>query len=215
MSLSRPENSAWPSPDGASSLVRRSAGVRPEPATIWFTGLSGAGKTSVGRETSRLLRAEGLKAALIDGDAVRRTLCADLGFSTEDRVENVRRIGELCLRLNRKGVFACASVISPFEASRAALRRLIPRFVLVHCEASLDVLEARDVKGLYRRARAGELRGFTGIDAPYEPPPLPDLRLRSDRGETPVRSAKRVVHTLRRLGYLAAHISLRVPLPGG
>jgi adenylyl-sulfate kinase len=168
-------------------------------ATIWFTGLSGAGKTTAARLVSDILRRRELPTELLDGDLVRENLSKGLGFSKVDRDTNVRRIGWVCELLSRHGVFVCAAAISPYEEVREEVRKRIGRFVLVYCTAPLDVLEGRDVKGLYRRARAGEIRHFTGIDDPYEPPPAADVTIRSDGTETPEASAQRVVAALERL----------------
>lgn len=170
--------------------------------TIWFTGLSGAGKTTVSRLVHDRLRSRGLPAELLDGDLVRQTLCSDLGFSRADRDTNVRRIGWVCELLTRHGVFTCAAAISPYDDVREELRARIGRFLLVHCTAPLEVLEGRDVKGLYRKARQGELRNFTGVSDPYEAPRAPDVVVRSDGSERPEHSADRVVAALERQRYL-------------
>ena len=170
--------------------------------TIWFTGLSGAGKTTSARLVSDILRRRGVPTELLDGDLVRDNLSKGLGFSKADRDTNVRRIGWVCELLSRHGVIVCAAAISPYEEVRAEIRKKIGRFALVYCTAPLEVLERRDVKGLYRRARAGEIQHFTGIDDPYEPPAAPELTIVSDGSETPEGSAERVVATLERLRWL-------------
>jgi adenylylsulfate kinase len=170
--------------------------------TIWFTGLSGAGKTTTAQIVCDLLQRRGQRTELLDGDVVREQLSKELGFSKADRDTNVRRIGWVCQLLSRNGVFVCAAAISPYEHTRQEVRQRIGRFVLVYCTAPLAVLEARDVKGLYRRARAGEIRNFTGIDDPYEEPPTPDVTIRTDGSEAPQQGAARVVAALERLGYL-------------
>jgi bifunctional enzyme CysN/CysC len=150
-------------------------------ATVWFTGLSGSGKSTVAVEVERALVAAGRAAYLLDGDNVRHGLNADLGFSAADRTENIRRIGEVARLFADAGVVALVPVISPYRADRDRARAIhaavgLP-FVEVFVDTPLEVCEARDPKGLYAKARAGEIRGFTGIDDPYEAPEHPDLRL--------------------------------------
>lgn len=161
--------------------------------TIWFTGLSGAGKTTVATLVHEMLIESGAAAELLDGDVIRENISKGLGFSREDRDTNVRRIGWICGLLARHGVITCVAAISPYEETREEIRRQIGRFVLVHCTAPLAVLEQRDVKGLYRRARAGEIKHFTGVDDPYEVPRRPDVVVVSDGEENPVASARRVL----------------------
>jgi bifunctional enzyme CysN/CysC len=150
-------------------------------ATVWFTGLSGSGKSTVAAEVERALVAAGRPAYLLDGDNVRHGLNADLGFSAADRSENIRRIGEVARLFADAGVVALVPVISPYRADRDRARAVhaaagLP-FVEVFVDTPIDVCEARDPKGLYARARAGEITGFTGVDDPYEAPERPDLRL--------------------------------------
>jgi adenylylsulfate kinase len=171
-------------------------------ATIWFTGMSGAGKTTAARLVSDILRRRGLPTELLDGDVVRENLSKGLGFSKTDRDTNVRRIGWVCELLSRHGVFVCAAAISPYEEVREEIRKKIDRFALIYCTAPLAVLEGRDVKGLYKKARAGEIQHFTGIDDPYEPPGEPEVTVRSDGSESPEASAERVVAALEWRGWL-------------
>lgn len=138
--------------------------------TIWFTGLSGAGKTTISREVEARLRAQGYKVEVLDGDVVRTHLTKGLGYTKEDRDENIRRIGFVAHLLTRNGVIVIVSAISPYRAIREEIRAKIGNFVEVYVNAPLEVCEARDVKGLYKKARAGEIKMFTGIDDPYEPP---------------------------------------------
>jgi len=150
-------------------------------ATLWFTGLSGSGKSSVAVEVERLLVAAGRSAYLLDGDNLRHGLNGDLGFSDEDRTENVRRVGEVARLFADAGVVALVPLISPFRAGRDHARQVhevagLP-FAEVFIDTPLEICEQRDPKGLYAQARAGSLRGMTGIDAPYEPPLEPTLRL--------------------------------------
>ena len=150
-------------------------------ATLWFTGLSGSGKSSVAVEVERLLVAAGRSAYLLDGDNLRHGLNGDLGFSDEDRTENVRRVGEVARLFADAGVVAIVPLISPFRAGRDHARQVhevagLP-FAEIFIDTPLEICEQRDPKGLYAQARAGSLRGMTGIDAPYEPPLEPTLRL--------------------------------------
>lgn len=146
---------------------------------IWFTGLSGAGKTTLACGLEQQLLERGVLTARLDGDVLRAGLNTDLGFSAADRAENIRRVSEVANILTLSGVVVLVAVISPFSAGREAARRRIgaARFSLVHVATSLAACEARDPKGLYRRARAGELKDFTGISSPYEVPQHPDMRL--------------------------------------
>lgn len=168
-------------------------------ATVWFTGLSGSGKSSVAVEVERAIVAAGRAAYLLDGDNVRHGLNADLGFSAADRSENIRRIGEVARLFADAGVVALVPVISPYRADRDRVRGIheavgLP-FVEVFVDTPLAVCEARDPKGLYARARAGEITGFTGVDDPYEPPERPDLRLTPADGD-PAAQAARVLALL-------------------
>ena len=156
-------------------------------ATVWFTGLSGSGKSTVAAELERALVAAGRPAYLLDGDNLRHGLNADLGFSAADRSENIRRVGEVARLFADAGVVALVPVISPYRADRDRARAIhesagVP-FVEVFVDTPLEVCEARDPKGLYAKARAGEIKGFTGIDDPYEAPLHPDLRLTPAEGD--------------------------------
>jgi adenylyl-sulfate kinase len=169
-----------------------------KPFVVWLTGLSGAGKTSIAIELEREMRGRGHALVRLDGDVLRKGLCRDLGFTPEDRAENIRRAAEVCGLLLDAGQIVLAAFISPFAAERAQARALIEphgRFFEVFVDTPLSVAELRDVKGLYRRARSGEIRHFTGIDSPYELPMAPDLHL-TTAGDTPAQSAARVLHFL-------------------
>jgi bifunctional enzyme CysN/CysC len=148
--------------------------------TVWFTGLSGAGKTTITQAVYEKLWAKGLKVEVLDGDVVRRQLSKDLGFSKEDRDENIRRIGFIAHLLNKNGVIVLVSAISPYRAIREEVRRTVGNFMEVYVNAPLPVCEQRDPKGHYRRARTGELAHFTGVTDPYEPPLKPDVECRTD-----------------------------------
>jgi len=169
--------------------------------TIWFTGLSGSGKTTVARLVETALRERGLRVEVLDGDVVRTNLSKGLGFSKEDRDTNIRRIGFVCQLLSRNGVVAIAAAISPYRAVRDEVRGRIGRFVEVYAHCPVEVCQERDPKGLYRRAVAGEIENFTGISDPYEPPLNPEVVLETHE-ETPGESAARVLAKLEELGYI-------------
>lgn len=149
------------------------------PATVWFTGLSGAGKSTLAFAVEQALIERGVAAYVLDGDNVRAGLNRDLGFSPGDRAENIRRVGEVCRLLHDAGLVVLSAFISPYRADRDAVRALHPpqRFVEVHVDAPIEVCERRDVKGLYTKARAGEIPDFSGVSAPYEAPTDPELRI--------------------------------------
>lgn len=174
--------------------------------TIWITGMSGSGKSTVTAILERELRTMGLRVEVLDGDVVRTHLTRELGFSREDRDEHIRRVGWVCELLSRNDVVAIAAVISPYRAVRDEIRERIGRFVEVYMEAPLEVLAERDVKGLYRRARAGEIPQFTGVSDPYEPPLDPEVVCHSDGRETPEESAAKVIDAIGRLGYLPSNV---------
>jgi len=175
--------------------------------TIWFTGLSGAGKTTITGQVEAKLRADGYKLEVLDGDIVRENLTKGLGFSKEDRDENIRRIGFVSQLLTRNGVIVLVSAISPYRAIREEVREKIGDFVEVFVNAPLAECERRDVKGLYKRARAGEIKSFTGIDDPYEPPLNPEVECRTDLEELEESVAK-VFNKLEELGYLPQKVAV-------
>ncbi len=150
-------------------------GQHPRGLTVWFTGLSGAGKTTICNALCTELLARGFRVEVLDGDIMRMHLCSDLGFSRRDRNENIRRIGFVAELLTRNGTVVLVSAISPYRAARDAVRAKIGDFLEVHVNAPLSTCEQRDSKGLYKKARAGEISGFTGIDDPYEPPLTPEI----------------------------------------
>jgi len=172
--------------------------------TVWFTGLSGSGKTTAARLLERRLLGAGYKVEVLDGDVVRTQLSKGLGFSKEDRDENIRRIGFVCELLSRNGVIAIAAVISPYRAAREAVRARIPNFVEVYMDCPLQVLIDRDIKGLYKQALAGHLSHFTGVSDPYEPPLAPELTIHSDR-ERPDEGLERIWSTLTGLGLFSSN----------
>jgi adenylyl-sulfate kinase len=145
--------------------------------TVWFTGLSGAGKTTLSQLLAERLRAHGAKVELLDGDVFRSDLSKGLGFKREDREENIRRLAFVCELLSRNGVIVVVAAISPYRSMRQEVRSRVRTFVEVYLECPLPVLIGRDVKGLYKKAIAGEISDFTGVSAPYEPPDNPDVKL--------------------------------------
>jgi adenylylsulfate kinase len=146
---------------------------------IWFTGLSGCGKSTLAHTVEERLYEQGCRTFVFDGDNVRHGLCSDLGFSPEDRTENIRRIGEMSRLFLEAGIISLTAFISPFRKDRGLVRNLVGKenFIEIYCSCPVEVCEARDVKGLYKRARAGEIKDFTGISSPYEEPESPDLIL--------------------------------------
>lgn len=161
------------------------ASSSPRPRVIWLTGLSAAGKSTIVDSLNPVLRARGLNTCILDGDSVRTGLCRDLSFSTEDRDENVRRVAEVAALMVQAGLTVMVALISPTRAARKLARSVVgsARFVEVFVDVPLAVAEARDPKGLYRKARAGRIPGFTGVDSPYEPPVCPELHIRTDEVE--------------------------------
>jgi adenylylsulfate kinase len=172
-------------------------------ATIWLTGLSGSGKSTIAMAAEHALLERGRLAYVLDGDNVRHGLNKNLGFSPEDRTENIRRIGEVARLFTDAGVIVFSSVISPYRADRDAVRALMKSgdFIEVHVDASVETCEARDVKGLYARARAGEIPEFTGISAPYEAPERPEIVIDSNRRSVE-EGVEQVVRYLEEKGYL-------------
>jgi adenylylsulfate kinase len=168
---------------------------------LWFTGLSGSGKTTLTKALEPELKARGCKVEILDGDVVRTHLSKGLGFSQEDRNTNIRRIGFVAHLLSRNGVAAMTAAISPYRAIRDEIRAMEPNFVEVYVTAPLEVCESRDVKGLYAKARAGEIKGFTGIDDPYEEPVNPEIICYTER-ESVEESVKKVLTKLEQLGYI-------------
>src|SRR5512143_2564235 len=169
--------------------------------TVWFTGLSGAGKSTVSTLLYQRLCAAGARAELLDGDIVRTRLSKGLGYSREDRDENIRRIGFVCELLTRHGVIAIVAAISPYREVRRSVRARLSSFVEVYMECPMDVLIERDVKGLYKKALSGEIQHFTGVSDPYESPEAAELTIHSSM-ETPQQSVDRVWLTLGNLGLI-------------
>jgi adenylylsulfate kinase len=170
--------------------------------TVWFTGLSGAGKSTIAEMLFHEFQARGVKTEILDGDVVRQNLSKGLGFSKEDRDTNILRIAFVAQLLSRNGVATICCPISPYREARASARQMIGEFVEVYVHATVaEIAEHRDPKGLYKKALAGEITGFTGVDDPYEPPEDPELVL-DTMVEEPIESLRKVLTKLRELGYL-------------
>ena len=169
---------------------------------VWFTGFSGAGKSTIAEALTEKLKSQGYQLEVLDGDEIRENLTKDLGFSKEDRDTNIRRIGFVAKLLARNGVIVLVPVISPYRAIREEIRANIPNFVEVFVNAPLSVCEERDVKGLYKKVRAGQIKQFTGIDDPYEPPTNPEVECRTDLEELS-ESVDKIFNTLKESKYIA------------
>jgi adenylylsulfate kinase len=169
--------------------------------TLWFTGLSGSGKSTLSERVALKLQQKGIPVEVLDGDVVRTHLSKGLGFSREDRDENIKRVGFVCQILSRNGVAAIASVISPYREARDYNRGKIKNFVEVYTQCPVETCAKRDVKGLYQKAQAGEIKGFTGVDDPYEPPLHPEVVCHTDK-ESVEESVEKVLTKLQDLGYL-------------
>ncbi len=174
-------------------------------AILWFTGLSGAGKSTLAHAVEETLHKMGARTYVLDGDNIRHGLCKDLGFSDADRTENIRRIGEVAKLFVDAGTITLTAFISPFRSDRDAVRELVEEgdFIEIFCKCSLDVCEERDPKGLYKKARAGEIPEFTGISSPYEEPLDPEITVETDR-QSLEESVEQVLKVLRERGIIAA-----------
>lgn len=179
--------------------------------TVWFTGLSGAGKTTISCAVKERLKSYGYPVEILDGDIVRQNLSNGLGFSKADRDENIRRVGFVAELLTRNQVIVLVSIISPYQEIRQEVRERIGNFIEVYVNAPLQVCEQRDVKGLYRKVRSGEIKNFTGINDPYEPPLNPEVECRTDL-ETREESVSKVMTKLKKLGYLEENSSVLEPV---
>ncbi|UGQ15311.1 sulfate adenylyltransferase subunit CysN [Yinghuangia sp. ASG 101] len=201
--LRRADNVHWQAVDVDKTARATLKGQKP--AVLWFTGLSGAGKSTIANLVEQRLHAEGFHTYLLDGDNVRHGLNKDLGFTDADRVENIRRVTEVARLMVDAGTIVLASFISPFRAERRLARELLDdgEFIEIHVDTPLSVAESRDRKGLYAKARRGEITNFTGIDSPYEPPENPELRIDASGTHTAEEAAAQVVSHLRDAGYLA------------
>jgi len=169
--------------------------------TVWFTGLPCSGKTTIADRVAEVLREKGHKVERLDGDIVRKGLTSDLGFSKEDRDENIKRVTFVAKLLTRNGVKVLATFVSPYIERRRKSREEIGEFMEVYVRCSVEECIRRDVKGMYRKALAGEITGFTGVDDPYEEPPNPELILDTDK-ETVEESVQKALEKMESLGYL-------------
>ncbi|MEM1418690.1 MAG: adenylyl-sulfate kinase [Myxococcota bacterium] len=197
------ENLTWHRGEVSRAERERARGHRG--ATLWLTGLSGSGKSTLANRVDAKLHARGCITYVLDGDNVRHGLNRDLGFAPEERKENIRRIGEVARLFTDAGVIVLTAFISPYREDRARARALLEDgdFIEIHVDADLATCESRDPKGLYAKARAGEIRGFTGIDAPYEAPEAPELRVDTS-AQDPDACADAVVAFLEARGILGA-----------
>ena len=191
--------------DGTVGRDDRQRLLRQRGVTLWFTGLSGSGKSTIACLLEQMLLDRGRLGYRLDGDNVRHGLNKNLGFSADDRAENIRRVGEVARLFADAGLIVLASFVSPYRQDRDAVRALMPPgdFVEVYVRASLAAAESRDPKGLYKKARAGQIKNFTGIDDPYEPPERAEVVLDTEQ-LTPADAAARVLEYLEQNGYLAA-----------
>ena len=186
--------------DHSVTREERATQKKQKPALVWFTGLSGAGKSTLANALDRALFDLGHHTFLLDGDNVRHGLCKDLGFTDEDRTENIRRIGEVAKLMVDSGLIVMSAFISPFRSDRDMVRAMFKEgeFIEVYVSTPLETCERRDPKGLYQKVRAGQLRQFTGIDSPYEPPVSPEMQIDTST-EAIVVSLERLLILLRRL----------------
>lgn len=169
--------------------------------TVWFTGLPCSGKTTLAKMLAEKLRGMGFKVESLDGDVTRKYLSRDLGFSKEDRNENIRRVGFVAKLLTRNGIVVTAAFVSPYREIREEIRREIGDFVEVYVKCPVEVCIQRDVKGMYKKALAGEIKNFTGIDDPYEEPLNPEVVVETDK-ESPEESLQKILKALAKLGYI-------------
>lgn len=184
--------------------ARREAQNNHRGAIIWFTGLSGAGKSTLSHAIEELLHQRGCRTFVLDGDNVRHGLCGDLGFSSVDRIENIRRVGEVAKLFMEAGIIVLTAFISPFREDRQRVRGMVAHgdFIEVFCDSSLEVCEARDVKGMYKKARSGQINEFTGISSPYETPKNPELTINTGEIEL-TECVARVIEEMAQRGIIA------------
>lgn len=192
--MNKSTNTVWH--NATVTRQRREALNNHKSVILWFTGLSGSGKSTLAHAVEEQLHQKGCRTYVLDGDNVRHGLCGDLGFSDEARKENIRRIGELAKLILESGVITLTAFISPFASERDLARKLVPHgdFIEIFCNSSVEVCESRDVKGLYKKARDGEIKEFTGISSPYEEPKKPELVI--DTGNDELQDCVKQVITL-------------------
>jgi len=202
MENSKNRNIYWHEGDITQQDRERQAGHRG--ICLWFTGLSGSGKSTIARETENILFEKGIRTYVLDGDNIRHGLNSDLGFSPEDRNENIRRIGEVAKLFVDAGVVVMTAFISPYREDRNRVRAIMQngQFIEIFVEADLDTCEARDPKGLYKKAKTGEIKEFTGISAPYEIPEKPELLINTTQETSVRKNAEKVVKYLIENEYL-------------
>ena len=203
MAETKSKNLTWH--DGQVSRTDRESRLGQRGVTVWLTGLSGSGKSTIAVAAEKVLADAGRSTYILDGDNIRQGLNNNLGFSPEDRTENIRRIGEVAKLFTDAGMIVFSSFISPYRADRDAVRVIMGDgdFFEVYVDASLETCEGRDVKGLYKKARAGEIPEFTGISAPYEEPEKPELVIDTN-GQTVDESVQALVEQLRKGGYFGS-----------
>jgi len=197
----RNENVVWHSHEVDKSI--RSYMKKQRPCLLWFTGLSGSGKSTIAGAVETKLAERLQHTYLMDGDNVRHRLCSDLGFSEKDRIENIRRVGEVANLMVDAGLIVLTAFISPFRSNREMVKNMLTdgEFIEVYIDAPLDVCESRDPKGLYKKAREGKIKDFTGIDSPYEAPKRPEIHIKND-GLSVNDAAQQVIEYLDSHGYL-------------
>ena len=173
-------------------------------AILWFTGLSGAGKSTLAHAVEEALHQQGCRTFVLDGDNVRHGLCGDLGFSDKDRVENIRRVGEVAKLFTEAGIIVLTAFISPFRADRERVRGMVEHggFIEIYCDSPIEICEQRDVKGLYQKARQGLIKDFTGISSPYETPDKPELYLDTGRLSLEI-CVEQIIELLRQRGTIS------------
>ncbi|EIC29695.1 MULTISPECIES: adenylyl-sulfate kinase [Methylomicrobium] len=175
-------------------------------AIVWFTGLSGAGKSTLAHAVEEELHRMGCRTFVLDGDNVRHGLCGDLGFSAKDREENIRRVGEVAKLFMEAGVIVLTAFISPYKADRARVRSMVEHggFMEIFCDSPVEICESRDVKGLYKKARAGQIAEFTGISSPYETPENPELTVNTGKLDLEA-SVRQVIEAMQHRSLIAGH----------